>query len=286
MLASSYPKVSSVRLAEIAELAESIASENATQAGATDVEGLLRKKRITISYNDYGDDFCGLLEHKDGEFHIYCNTNQVKHARTGRARFTVCHELGHYFIDEHRQCLLAGVGLHGSDIDYHPRNPAEQEADCFASNLLMPEGVFRKIAIHPCGLKTILNLSDRLMASVTGTAVRYCELQVEPMAMVLWNEKGYAWKRLSQAFRAANCRKTIESVDLIDEGSATRQAMQGIEPGGEEFFSEVSAVSRWFPHTSPGSPADAILREEAIRLGDYGCLTVLTLERGETLSRW
>ena len=227
-LTSKYPKVSNARLAEIAALAESIASENASAAGYTDVEGLLRKKKITLSYNNYGDAFCGLLEHKGGRFHVYCNADQMQGRNSGRARFTIAHELGHYFIDDHRRCLIAGATLHGSNIDYHPRNPVEQEADCFASNLLMPRGAFREAARHPDGLKTILALQQRFKTSVTSTAVSYCKMQIEPVAVIYWSDQGYEWKFLSELFRKCNCRKTIEPFDKPTLHGSRSGAKRGV----------------------------------------------------------
>lgn len=282
---SEYPKVSKSRLGEIAALAEFIASEN-NASGFTDVEALVRRKRITMSHSNYGDAFCGLIECDKGRFHIYCNEDRVGRRDSGRGRFTIAHELGHFFVDDHRCCLMNGGALHGSNIDYHPRNPVEQEADCFASNLLMPEAMFRSAAKRPSGLGTIMTLKDRFGTSIMATALRYCELEIEPVAIIHWSPDGYGWKRLSRSFRSANCRKTIESIDQLDDGSATQQVLQGVEPGQPGFFQTTSLVSRWFPYANHGAENDAMLCESAIRLGRFGFLTVLSLRPGEQLPNW
>src|SRR5689334_23997225 len=66
----------------------------------------------TLSLHDalpichYGNCFDGLLEYEAGEFHVYCNVDRGNIPGGARARFTLAHELGHYFIDEHRIALI------------------------------------------------------------------------------------------------------------------------------------------------------------------------------------
>jgi hypothetical protein len=43
-----------------------------------------------------------------GRFHIYCNLDRENLPSSPRARFTLSHELGHYFIDEHQNNLASG----------------------------------------------------------------------------------------------------------------------------------------------------------------------------------
>lgn len=62
-----------------------------------------------------------------------------------RKRFTIAHELGHYFChkDKLEEGIIDGVGLH-RDGD---RNDMEFEANDFAAELLMPEATFRALWI-------------------------------------------------------------------------------------------------------------------------------------------
>lgn len=276
MVKTDHPKVPKHRLSDIADLAVAIADENRHPAGHTDLNELIQKKRITLSYNRYGDGFCGMLEHRNGKFHIYSNADQVGPKASGRARFTIAHELGHYFIDEHRRCLIQGIGLHGSDIDYHPKNPVEQEANHFASNLLMPSDAVKSVAKYPSGLSTILTLQKRFQASITFSAVRYCDLEIEPVTIIRWSSKGYAWKRISPSFRQRRLRKTIESFEDVAAESATHQALSGNEPEATGFFQTTTVASQWFDFVDPGSPSDVMLLEGAMKLGEYGYITTLS----------
>src|SRR5262249_49729526 len=141
-------------------------------------ETVVNANRLTMSFGHYGDAFDGMLEWRRGRFHIYCNLQRVEREDSGRARFTLGHELGHFYIDEHRNALAAGKSpAHPSQCEYKSRNLVEQEADFFASRLLMPENAFRREAERSSrGLAGILPLRDTFQTSITSTAIRYAGL--------------------------------------------------------------------------------------------------------------
>ncbi len=58
-----------------------------------------------------------------------------------RQNFTIAHELGHYLLG-HLQSPDYGV-LYRRPMGEQPDKPIEQEANCFAANLLVPEGMLR-----------------------------------------------------------------------------------------------------------------------------------------------
>ena len=59
-------------------------------------------------------------------------------ANPERQRFTIAHELGHYFLDGHIDHVLPNDGVHASHAGFSSSDPYEQEADNFAAGLLMP----------------------------------------------------------------------------------------------------------------------------------------------------
>jgi len=195
MTASSQRPVflSPERKRQLAELAEAVADEHCPQV--VEPEAIAQAKHITLSFGFYKDAFDGLLEHKAGRFHIYCNLDRVEQRESPRARFTLSHELAHFYIDEHRMALKSGqVPAHSSFCEFESKNLVEQEADCFAANLLMPPGRFRKKARGLVGLAAIVGLAQHFKTSVTSTAVHYASLGVAPCAVLKWNNKGLAWK--------------------------------------------------------------------------------------------
>ncbi len=269
------------RVGEIAELAEAVADEHCP-TGSVDPEAIARAKRITFSYGDYGDAFDGMLEHRAGRFHIFCNLNRSQRRGAPRARFTVAHELGHYYLDEHRNALAQGrTRAHRSLCQYESPNLAEQEADHFASNLLMPPGRFaaRARPIRP-GFQGIIELAKHFATSVTSTTIRYACADLAPCAVVKWSWRGYDWKWLSAETFRARFRKTIETRKEITEGSPTWRALNRELPPEQGFFEAATTASAWFPHVRQGQFRDVIFIEQAMPLGRFGVLTFLFPEGG------
>jgi Zn-dependent peptidase ImmA (M78 family) len=269
------------RAQEIAELAEAIAEEYFPSA-RVDPVAIVRAKGITVSYGHYGDAFDGLLEHRYRRFHIYINLDRVERAGSPRARFTFGHELGHYFIDEHRNALAAGLApSHPSICEYESDLLVEKEADHFASNLLMPTYSFKQLAAPTAlGLEGILKIAEHFGTSVTSTAIKYAQLDIVPCAVIKWNKDGFGWKWLSTETFRARYHKTIESVNYLPEDSPTAKAVAGEHVPAQGFFSAGTTVSAWFPYVDDGGYRNAILIEQAVPLGRFGALTFLYPESG------
>ena len=82
-----------------------------------------------------------------------------------------------------------------------------------------------------------------------------------------------------ESFWSAGFRKTIESTTALSEDSATAKVLntrgksRGISVNG-------TTASAWFPTVSISSSRNVILREEAVSLGRFGALTILTIQSG------
>ncbi len=106
-----------------------------------DVELLAKSLGIDVVHMNLDNDTSGMIERvSDGKFRIVVNDN---HPMT-RKRFTIAHELGHYFNHRH----LIGDGI-SDDRAYRSADSGryantaigrrqETEANQFAANLLMP----------------------------------------------------------------------------------------------------------------------------------------------------
>ena len=264
------------RAAEIAELAEAVADEHCPEV-PVDPLAIARARRITASFGPYGDAFDGMLEHKAGRFHVFCNADRVGGADAPRARFTLAHELGHYYIDEHRSALEAGRAVaHRSQCEYESPNLAEQEADLFAANLLIPRERFdAKAKAAAPGLGGITALAERFRTSITATAIRYAACDAGPCAVVKWTWSRYAWKRLSSAAFAARLGPTVQAPSDLPADSPTRRALAREEPPPEGYFQAGTTASAWFPRVGAGEFRDVIFIEQAIGLGRFGVLSFL-----------
>lgn len=274
-------RLSPEREQEIAELAEAVADEYCPGT-RVDPEVIIKTKRITLSLGDYGDAFDGLLECVRGRFHIYANLTRLERADSPRARFTFGHELGHFFIDEHRNALAAGVAAsHPSFCEYESELMVEKEADHFSSNLLMPATRFKRLAKDtPVGMEGILRLAAHFGTSVTSTAIRYVRSDFVPCAVIKWGPKGYMWKWLSTETFRSRYLKTVESINSLPPDSPTALAAAGERPPRGGFFSAGTTSATWFPYVDEGGHRDAIMIEQAIQLGRFGVLTFLYPESG------
>ena len=264
---------------ELAELAEAVLDEHATGSGPVEPASIIGAKGLRLVFGHYREAFDGLLRHRNGRFTVFCNLTRVEVEKSPRARFTLAHELGHFFIPNHRNALRSGrAPYHPSFCEYESKLFVEQQADCFASNLLLPRSRFVTEARSKgitSGLKTIISLANHFGTSMTATAIRYASLGVSPCVVIKWTPEKYGWKWLSTEAYAAGYRKTIEDKASVIEGSATATAFENMKPPPEGFFKKATTAAFWFPYIKHGSQKDVILHEHAMPLGRFGVLTFL-----------
>jgi Zn-dependent peptidase ImmA (M78 family) len=187
---------------ELNDLASSIADYYFPN-GQIDPILIAERNNISYSFGNYSDAFDGLIECEDAKFHIFMNLNRLQHSYSERARFTFAHELGHYFIDSHRNSLLKGLSpSHCSQTGFKSRNRAERQADYFASCLLMPENSFKKYCYRKkFEYRIIEELSKKFGTSKSATALRFCAIGNHPIMVVYSYKNSIRWFWSSQDFR-------------------------------------------------------------------------------------
>jgi hypothetical protein len=119
---------------------------------------------------------------------------------TGRKRFTVAHEIGHFVLPRHDEDAAI---CKSKDIESWDKsaNERERQADDFAAEFLIPATVVaaRLFTTVP-SLKVIESIADDCGASLAASAWRYCDLTTEPCAVV-WSENGQvSWSKPSAEF--------------------------------------------------------------------------------------
>lgn len=121
----------------------------------------------------------------------------------GFERFSVAHELGHYFLDDHPQMILDQGGRHSSNAGFKGRKSAlEVEADQFAAALLMPAGPVRALLAElPVGLDAILALRDRADVSIRAAAIACARHADRPVAIIVSQGQQIDYAFLSSSFR-------------------------------------------------------------------------------------
>ncbi len=193
----------------------------------------------------------------------------------GFQRFSVGHEIGHYWLPGHPECVLRD-GAHVSHAGFASKNRYELEADHFSAALLMPAALFdRTLNNVGDGMEAIENLAGQCMTSLPATAIRYAQRSPDATAIVVscGNQVEYCF--LSETLRERNGLEWIKKGSLLPIDSATRELNGDAEKvmNGDRANNE-STMQDWF-----GGTIEAELYEEAIGLGSYGkTLTVLSIE--------
>src|SRR5690606_4385253 len=92
----------------IKDLAEAIAMEYNNKV--TPLSSIVNDEGLEVYYDRYGlDTFDGMTLYDQGKFYIHLNTQLGNKPESPRGRFTLAHELGHYYIDSHRIGLTKGL---------------------------------------------------------------------------------------------------------------------------------------------------------------------------------
>lgn len=188
----------------IKDLAEFLALEY--EETATPLTKIAESEELAIYYDDYENAFDGTLMHDNG-FHIHLNTNLGNSPGKEKGRFTLAHELGHYFIDSHRVALLDGIiKPHPSRYNKNKHQLIEREADYFASCLLMPESRFRTECekYKHFSFQVIEELAQKFKISLTACAIRFADIGTHPIMIVYMENSQIEWQWKSQDFQYWN----------------------------------------------------------------------------------
>lgn len=198
------------------------------------------------------------------EWGIFYNKN-IDH--TGRVRFTIAHELGHYIL--HRNSLsIKQINCTQDDIERwdQEHDMREYEANIFAATLLMPLDDFRKQI--PERQKTDLNqlsqISRRYDVSLLATTLRWLDYTTTRSVLVLSRDGFILWSKSSKtAFKSGAFIKTRNLPPI----QVPKNSPLALNSEGSLLHSEAS----WFPE---------IVHEESIISQKHDlCISLLTLEK-------
>jgi hypothetical protein len=198
-------------------------------------------------------------------------------ASEGFKRFTLAHELGHYFLEGHVAALFGnGQQSHQSESGFTSEDRYEREADNFAASLLMPKLLFKAACGESGqGLDAIETLADLCVTSLTATAIRYAKLCDEPAAIICSTGNRIQFAVMSKPFQDMRGLTWIRKGSGVPNGTATanfNKDEENVRRGKR--VNSTSTLDTWF---DGGGTAE--LTEEVVGLGDYGkTLTVLSID--------
>lgn len=182
-----------------------------------------------------------------------------------RRRFSIAHELGHWELHrgKHFECRT-------SDIDNASNNPLdpERQADNYAADLLMPWYLFLPplAQAKQVDLRLLEHMRQMFDVSMSATAIRVAEANVEPVIIACYDERGRRW--------------FARSKDVPERWVPVAQ----LDP--DTYAADVVAGKRERTHVSPVGAdawfdADGIstyeVKEQSTRLGDQAALVILRI---------
>ncbi|PDT80862.1 ImmA/IrrE family metallo-endopeptidase [Sinorhizobium sp. BJ1] len=262
-------KVFSLKLAK--QSAEALLKEDGLLALPVDPFAIAASREIVVEGKPEAvDGVSGMLLRHGNDFGIVYATH-IK--SKGFQRFSVAHELGHYFLPGHVDQVIKG-GIHVSRAGFVTNDPFELEADHFAAGLLMPEQPFRKeVDRYEPGLIAIEAIASHCVTSLTAAAIRYAEVGRMASAIVMSTGGIVDYCFVSDMMKSLPRLQYLRKGSRLPIGSVSSAlaADPTLVAAGQRFRDDVD-VRDWF-----GGETKATVVEEAVGLGSYGkVLTVLT----------
>lgn len=220
---------------------------------------------------DSADGVSGMLLRHGSNFGILYATHVPSE---GFQRFSIGHELGHFFLDGHIDHVLPGDGEHSSRAGFISSDPFELEADNFASGLLMPSSPFKRaMARHDAGLELVESLAGLCRTSLPATGIRYAELAEDAVAVIVSTGPAIDYCCLSDTMKSLPRLDFLRNGSPIPGGTATEYFNRDPKRirDGDRDERELN-IRDWL-----GGDRSMRATEQVVGLGRYGkTLTVLT----------
>jgi hypothetical protein len=261
------------RLKMAKQKAEALLRDERITTLPVDPFAIARSRDIAVEpKEDTAGGVSGMLLRHGNAFGILYATH-VK--REGFQRFSIGHELGHYFLEGHIDHVLPRDGsIHTSHAGFVSGDPYELEADQFSAGLLMPSGPFKSaIGRQDPGLGTIESLATLCRTSLTATAIRFAELTEDAVAIVISTGPIIDFCFMSDTIKSLPQLSWLRKGTPVPKGTVTADLNSKPQRilDGDRAEAEVDIID-WL-----GGSRSVQATEEVIGLGGYGkTLTVLT----------
>jgi Zn-dependent peptidase ImmA (M78 family) len=191
------PKIKNEILAATLELSSVYHSKN-----VTDLTAIANEEEISVHVDNYENYFDGMLVWDTNQFHIHLNSEKGNSIDSKRGRFSFAHELAHYFIESHREGIRKGLlSAHPSVSSLIHSEKMEQEADYFASCLLMPRERLKTFTgKRKFSFKIIEEVSESFHVSLTSALIRFAEVGTHEILVVFSKQNKVKWYCASDDF--------------------------------------------------------------------------------------
>lgn len=210
--------------------------------------------QLIVKPGDFKDCFDGRLEYHalQDKFILFFNTkydpNPGEHHP--RTRFSFAHELGHFYLEDHRAFLMRGGKTHSSTSEFSAEDIVEREADAFAAGLLMPEKLIRPLVNRGGELtaERIRKIAEHFQASYVSAAIRSVLVSDFPCAIVAVRNGNTAWSFFSNALIDGKCYPLPKGP--LKSPTAKKQ-WQVFAAGGQVEEESYTSPVNWFRSYGP-----------------------------------
>lgn len=174
-------------------------------------------KNLNIKIYREDIDMDGCLLCHNGKVAIIVNKRN-----SSREKFSIAHELGHFFIPHHNELMFNCYDVGNSSVITKLEN--EKEADLFASELLMPEHMISRYS-DEISFNQIKYVADIFETSLLSTAIRLIKLTDENVILAclsnnkvkwhIWSDSGFMQLNLRYDFSSFSNHNKIKADWLI-----------------------------------------------------------------------
>jgi len=257
---------------EIEQAAQEVLLAHEFRGLPVDPFAIAGMESIVVLSGSYGGCFDGRIEYRRrdglGRFYLFYAEEEPPWRPEGRVRFSIAHELAHFYLEEHRRYLLSGI-WHGSHAGFVSDRRTEREADLFAAALLMPRAMLQDIvgkkSGQVCDVRELSDLAERTFrTSMTSTVIRYVQLNFEPCCVVL-SRKGRALYSVASEDLRRQGLGWIDCGSAIPATSVTGRLLAALAEGDAANKGGAVEADVWFE----GKPAREMW-EEVMVLGKTG----------------
>ncbi len=234
--------------------------------------------------SDLGNRYDGKLEYHRSKntFLLFYNTKYDHGIPAGkhhpRTRFSISHELGHFFLDHHHRSLRHGGKSHRSFSEFLSLQKIEREADAFAAHLLLPTSLARPVVNREAlSLDKLGEIARQFETSLVSTAIRSVQLSDFPCAVAGIRDGSIAWMLPSDSLIAAGIYPRSGTLPHESADSWNRFAAGNYEPTDAN-----GEVGNWFQTFDREELDDIYVREEYQPVASMETLLVLlTLDEND-----
>ncbi len=262
---------------EIDELAEKVVLKYSSGIPLDPIE-IANKINVDIVYESYEHPFKGFICYDGKRFYIILNKVLLKNINYSNARYTISHELGHYFLGHHRNRLKQGESFAFQSKTNLPMDKKllENQAEYFGGALLMPKTKFIEYydLIKKEGFAAILDLKSYFDVSITSAAIRFNKLDLSPCVSISWNEKGISGKGISNKFLELLGENARPEIKLNPDRPEFDKVSMYDESSGVKYHRCITPLSSWM-YNIPKDFSNQFFLIEETQQYSYGNLTLL-----------